>query len=185
MVQECDNTGTEVSAGSSLQESYDCLPEDLDVTNRVENYTIPNNNRRRIPGVLYLLIGTASIVVTFVFGEDSVLLNRGLLVGGMVIVLFGLYHLQASWCLTTNEREALMQATRSVGFPVGHASIQLSWRGLRSRPTWRILLYSNEPEQTFPEQRGLVSVDGVTGDTLQSIVEKNPEDWVSHARDSD
>ena len=27
-----------------------------------------------------------------------------------------------------------------VGFPVGHASAQMGWRGLRSRPTWRILL---------------------------------------------
>ena len=51
-----------------------------------------------------------------------------------------------------------MAATRQVGFPVGHASAQMGWRGLLSRPTWRILLYSADDP---PEKRGLVLVDGV------------------------
>ena len=67
-----------------------------------------------------------------------------------------------------------MAATRAVGFPVGHASAQLGWRGLRSRPTWRILVYSaDEP----PSKRGLVLVDGVDGVVLEHFVEDNPEDW--------
>ena len=65
-------------------------------------------------------------------------------------------------------------AVRQVGFAVGHASAQLGWRGLRSRPTWRILLYSNEEP---PARRGLVLVDGVKGDVLSHFVEDNPEDW--------
>jgi hypothetical protein len=65
-------------------------------------------------------------------------------------------------------------AAGEVGFPVGHASAQLGWRGLRSRPTWRILLYSNEEP---PKQRGLVLVDGVDGTVLDHFVEDNPEDW--------
>jgi hypothetical protein len=57
---------------------------------------------------------------------------------------------------------------------VGHASAQLAWRGLRSRPTWRILLYSaDEP----PTKRGLVLVDGIDGSTVAHFVEDNPEDW--------
>ena len=60
------------------------------------------------------------------------------------------------------------------GFPVGHASAQLAWRGLRSRPTWRILVYSNESP---PEHRGLVYIDGVNGEVVAKYVEKNPEIW--------
>ena len=70
--------------------------------------------------------------------------------------------------------EALTSASRLVGFPIGHASAQLGWRGLRSRPTWRILLYSND---TPPAKRGLVLVDGVNGEVVAHFVEDNPEDW--------
>ena len=67
-------------------------------------------------------------------------------------------------------------ATRAGGFPVGHASAQMAWRGLRSRPTWRILVYSNEDP---PGTRGLVFVDGVDGAIVAQHVEDNPEDWSS------
>jgi hypothetical protein len=68
----------------------------------------------------------------------------------------------------------LLVASRTVGFPVGHASAQLAWRGLRARPAWRILLYSaDEP----PSMRGLVQVDGVDGRPLGEYTEPNPEDW--------
>ena len=67
-----------------------------------------------------------------------------------------------------------MAATRRVGFAVGHASAQLGWRGLRSRPTWRILLYSAENP---PTKRGLVLVDGVDAEIVSYFVEANPEDW--------
>ena len=63
-----------------------------------------------------------------------------------------------SWHLDVDERDALVAATREVGFAVGHASAQLGWRGLRSRPTWKILVYSAEEP---PLKRGLVLVDGV------------------------
>ena len=76
--------------------------------------------------------------------------------------------------LGTDETDALVSATRTVGFAVGHASAQLGWRGLRSRPTWRILLYSAEEP---PASRGLVLVDGIDGTVLQHFVEENPEDW--------
>ncbi len=73
-----------------------------------------------------------------------------------------------------DETEALVIATRTVGFPVGHASAQLAWYGLRSRPAWRILLYSaDEP----PSLRGLVECDGVDGHVIGEYTEANPEDW--------
>lgn len=158
----------------SLPEVRDSLPADLDASHYVGPYMFPNNSRRRIPGVLYLVIGTGGIVTTLVASEDAVLVNNGFLVGGICLILLGLYHLQAGWNLAMDENDALVAAVRSVGFPVGHASAQLAWRGLRSRPTWRILLYSNEAP---PAQRGLVLVDGVDGEIVESFTEENPEDW--------
>ena len=73
-----------------------------------------------------------------------------------------------------DEKQALVAAQQAVGFPVGHASAQQVWRGLRSRPTWRVLCYSAEEP---PEQRGLVLVDAVDGRVLQHLVEDNPEEW--------
>ncbi len=89
-------------------------------------------------------------------------------------MLFGGYAYQSGFDLDVDERDALAAAGREVGFAVGHASAQLGWRGLRSRPTWRILLYSSEEP---PAQRGLVLVDGVNGEVLEHFVEENPEDW--------
>jgi hypothetical protein len=153
----------------------DELPADLDVTGLVGPYMFPNNNRRRIPGIIYLVIGAGCIALWLLRkGDDPLLLNRGTLLGGVALVLFGLYHLQAGWDLAVDEQDALVVATRGVGFPVGHASAQMAWRGLRSRPTWRILLYSNEPT---PRKRGLAMVDGIDGELLSVIVEDNPEDW--------
>jgi hypothetical protein len=94
-----------------------------------------------------------------------------------VAVLLGAiggYHFLAAWQLKVDETEALVIATRTVGFPVGHASAQLAWYGLRSRPAWRILLYSaDEP----PSLRGLVECDGVDGHVIGEYTETNPEDW--------
>jgi hypothetical protein len=84
------------------------------------------------------------------------------------------FQLVSGWNLDVDEADALVAATRKVGFPVGHASAQMGWRGLLSRPTWRILLYSAENP---PTQRGLVLVDGVDGQIVDWFVEANPEDW--------
>ncbi len=159
----------------SDDEVRDELPAELDVTGLVGPYLFPNNDRRRIPGVIYVVLGVLSIALwAWRQGHDPILVNRGFLFGGIGLVLFGLYHLQAGWDLAIDERDALVAATKSVGFPVGHASAQLGWRGLHSRPTWRILLYSNEPE---PKRRGFVMVDGVDAAIVSSFVEDNPEDW--------
>lgn len=155
----------------------DALPADLDTTAIEAPYLFPNNSRRRIPGVIYILIGIGCIVVRATAGDDAVLLNRGVTIAGIVLIIVGLYHLQGGWDLAFDEEHALQAATKLVGFPVGHASAQLGWRGLRSRPTWRILLYSNEAS---PEQRGLVLVDGVDGEIIDSFTEKNPEDWTAY-----
>jgi len=166
----------EVAADEALDDAEvrDVLPDDLDISEFVGPYVFPNNNRRRVPGYLYLLIGTGCLVAWGLTGGDAVLVNDGYLAAGIAMVLIGAYHLVAGWNLDVDERDALVAATERVGFPVGHASAQLGWRGLRSRPTWRILLYSAENP---PTRRGLVLVDGVDGEIVAWFTEDNPEDW--------
>lgn len=152
----------------------DELPDDLQpALADQDDYIFPNNNRRRIPGVIYLIIA-AGMIAAYVIRGDAILVNRGVFIGGIALGLFGVYSIVAGWNLDVDEREALVQSTKAVGFPVGHASAQMGWRGLLSRPTWRILLYSNEEP---PAKRGFVLVDGVDGTVVDSFVEDNPEDW--------
>jgi len=153
----------------------DELPADLNASELVGPYVFPNNNRRRIPGYLYLALGAACVVAWALTGQgEGVLVNGGFVFAGLLLVLVGAYHLVAGWNLDVDERDALVAATRKVGFAVGHASAQLGWRGVRSRPTWRILLYSAEEP---PSTRGLVLVDGVDGEIVAHFTEENPEDW--------
>lgn len=159
------------------EEYRDELPADLDASGLVGPYLFPNNSRRRIPAVLYVLVGAGCIGLWALRSDDGVLVNGGFLTAGIVLIVLAAYHWQGGWDLAFDEEQALGAATREVGFPVGHASAQLGWRGLRSRPTWRILLYSNEPS---PEQRGLVLVDGVDGEIIDTFVERNPEDWSAY-----
>lgn len=156
-------------------EIRDQLPEDLNASEFVGPYVFPNNNRRRIPGYLYLALGVACIAAWALTGQgEGVLVNGGFLGAGVLLIVIGAYHLVAGWDLDVDERDALVAAIRQVGFAVGHASAQLGWRGLRSRPTWRILLYSAEEP---PKTRGLVLVDGVDGEIVAHFTEDNPEDW--------
>ena len=146
----------------------DDLPEDLDVTAYVGPYVFPNIRRRRIAGTLYAILGLAMLWAALASA------NRGLLFGAILLLAIAAYHFLAGWPLEIDQTEALAVASRTVGFPVGHASAQLGWRGLRSRPAWRILLYSAEDP---PATRGLVELDAVDGHVIGEYTERNPEDW--------
>lgn len=154
-------------------EHRDKLPEDLDASAYVGPYTFPDNKRRRIPGLLYGL-GGVFLLVIWAWRGDGVLVNEGFLIAGVGLLVVAAYHRAAGYPLLVDQTDALASAGREVGFAVGHASAQLGWRGLRSRPTWRILLYSAEDP---PASRGLVLVDGVDGSVVAHFVEDNPEDW--------
>ena len=156
------------------EEHRDELPADLDVTAYVGMYTFPDIRRRRAPAIAYLVLAAALGVLSATHPGQRVLVNEGFLAVAVVLALIGIYHLVASWPLAVRDTEALLAAAGEVGFPVGHASAQLGWRGLLSRPTWRILLYSSEEP---PAKRGMVLVDAVDGEVLDHIVEDNPEDW--------
>ena len=150
------------------------LPEELDASGYRGPYTFPDNSRRRVPGVIHLVVAAACLVLWVTAGDGGVLVNGGMLLAAVLLGALGAYHLLAGVHLAVRETDALVAASKQVGFPVGHASAQLAWRGLRSRPTWRILLYSSEEP---PLQRGLVLVDGVDGSVVAHFVEDNPEDW--------
>jgi hypothetical protein len=146
----------------------DQLPEDLDVTAYVGPYVFPDIKRRRIAGTIYFVVAALSLWAGLASS------NGGLVFGAILLAAIGAYHFLAGWSLNIDQTEALAVASRTVGFPVGHASAQLAWRGLRSRPAWRILVYSaDEP----PSVRGLVELDAVDGHVLGEYTESNPEDW--------
>ncbi len=169
----------EALSAAKPTEIVDELPADLqpDLVDP-EDYVFPNNNRRRVPGYLYLGIAALLVLVYLVRG-DAILVNSGLLMAAAILVAIGAYSIVSGWNLAVDERDALVAAVAEVGFPVGHASAQMGWRGLLSRPTWRVLLYSADDP---PTQRGFVLVDGVDGVIVDSFVEANPEDW-SELRD--
>jgi hypothetical protein len=150
------------------EEHRDELPEDLDVTAYAGPYQFPDIRRRRIAGTIYVVIGALALWGALATGND------GVLIGSILLLAIAAYHFLAGWPLKIDQTEALAVASRTVGYPVGHASAQLAWRGLRSRPTWRILVYSaDEP----PSMRGLVELDAVNGAVLGEYTERNPEDW--------
>lgn len=161
-------------SGSVPEDHVDELPADLQpgMVDH-EDYLFPNNNRRRVPGFIYLAIA-AGLVIGYTVNGPGVLMNSGILAAGIILAVVGVYSIVAGVNLEVDERDALVASTREVGFPVGHASAQLGWRGLLSRPTWRILLYSADNP---PTKRGLVLVDGVDGSIVEQFVEDNPEDW--------
>lgn len=175
LMADADGRPEEIADDPGSGPSGDQLPEDLQPhLVDPEDYVFPNNNRRRVPGYLYLAIAAGLVLLVVVAGTDGVFVNNGLLLAAAVLTAVGAYSLISGWNLAVDERDALVAAVGEVGFPVGHASAQMGWRGLLSRPTWRVLLYSaDEP----PANRGFVLVDGVDGSIVDSFVEANPEDW--------
>jgi hypothetical protein len=158
---------------AELEEHRDALPEDLNLDEYVGVTTFPDPGRRRVLGWLWLTIGLTAGSVVIKNGTDGVLVNKGLVVFAIGAALVGLYHVVAGASLKLRETDALVIASKEVGFPIGHASAQLGFQGLLSRPTWRILLYSADNP---PTRRGMVLIDGKTGTVLGNYVENNPED---------
>ncbi len=158
---------------NSPDEIRDELPDDLNVTAFVGPYKFPDNSRRRIPGIIYLVIAMLSALLWFSQRDNETsMVSDGFLGSAIFLGLVGLFSLSASWRMTVDEKLALVYATRAVGFAVGHASAQQVWRGFRSRPTWRVMIYS---AQEPPLQRGLVLIDAIDARVIECLVESNPE----------
>lgn len=152
----------------------DELPHDLDASGFVGAYRFPDNSRRRIPGAIYLGLAAICLVLYIAKDDSSVLVNTGFAWAALILGAAGIFSITSGWRMHVDEKQALVAAQQAISFPVGHASAQQVWHGLRSRPTWRVLCYSAEDP---PRQRGLVLVDAVDGHVLQHLVEANPEEW--------
>ena len=158
-------------------ELRDELPDDLNAKGFVGPYQFPDNSRRRRPAIIYLVVAAVCLVVWLTQrGDDgSVLVNEGWGWAALLFGAVGLFSFTSGWRMSVDEKQALVAAQGAVGWPVGHASAQQVWRGFRSRPTWRVLVYSAENP---PRQRGLVLVDAVDGRVVEHLTEANPEtDW--------
>lgn len=159
---------TDGTAHPADDQIVDALPDDLDVTAYVGPYIFPSMRRRRIAAAAYVVLALGAIIG----GRSGDL--PGVTGVGIFLLIVAAYHWITAWPLAIDQTDALVHATRAIGFPVGHASAQLAWRGWLSRPTWRVLVYSNDDP---PSQRGLVELDAVDGEALGSYSEDNPEDW--------
>jgi hypothetical protein len=159
------------ASGDDLRDE---LPHDLDATAFAGAYRFPDNSRRRIPGAIYIGLAVICLVLYLTMEDESVLVNTGFAWAALILGAVGIFSITSGWRMHVDEKQALVAAQQAIDFPVGHASAQQVWRGLRSRPTWRVLCYSAEDP---PEQRGLVLVDAVDGRVVQHLVEANPEEW--------
>lgn len=159
------------------EEIRDQLPDDLNAVDHMGAYDFPDNSRRRIPGAIYGALSVGCIVAWAVANsQDSPLVNKGLVLAAILLGVMALISVTSGWRMNLNESDALVIATRTVGFAVGHASAQQVWRGVRSRPTWRIFCYSAEEP---PVNRGLVLVDAIDGRVVECLIEDNPEEAVT------
>ena len=153
----------------------DALPDDLNAHEFAGPYEFPDNSRRRKPGALYLVFAVLCLLLWLTARDSSALVNDGFMWAAVLLGVVGVFSITSGWRMRFDEQQALVAAQGAVGFAVGHASAQQVWRGLRSRPTWRVLIYSAEEP---PRRRGLVLVDAVDGRVLEHLVQENPiEDW--------
>lgn len=156
-------------------ELRDELPADLNAVDHIGPRDFPDNSRRRWPAAIYLVAAAVSAIVWATLDSSSSRVNEGVLWAAVLLAIVGMFSFASGWRMRLDERAALVAAHGAVGFPVGHASAQQVWRGLRSRPTWRVLVYSTEDP---PRRRGLVLVDAVDGRVIEHLVQDNPvEDW--------
>ena len=141
------------------------VPEDLD-SGAPGPYTFPSPRRRVRAGLTYLI--AALFAVLAALGG----LHDGFWVVAAGFVAIAGIHALAGWDLKVADGQALETANRAVEFGVGHASATVGFTGWLARPVWNVLVFSaDEP----PTQRGLVRVDGITGDVIETYAEAIPE----------
>ena len=168
------NAPESAAADERTDEVRDQLPDDINAADFVGAYEFPDNSRRRIPGYLYIGLAVLCLVAFLTSRDSSPIVNGGLAWAAVILGVAGIISITSGWRMHVDEKQALIEAQQAIGFPVGHASAQQVWHGIRSRPTWRVLCYSTEEP---PMKRGLVLVDAVDGHVVQHLIEDNPEQW--------
>lgn len=135
----------------------EAVPDDLDAA-APSPYRFPDPLRRRWAGWVYLVVAAAL--------AGPALSEPGLWIAVLLLVVISAYHRWASWPLSLDQAGALQAAAARVPFGVGHASVAVSFRGVRSRPRWQVIVYSSESP---PRRRALVEIDGVSGEVREDV----------------
>lgn len=143
------------------------IPDDLDA-DAAGPYAVPEPARRRRAAVVYVVAAVGAAVGIVAGG-----LPQGMWLAVAGFVAIAAYHVAAAWKLVVREGRALEEANRAIGFPVGHASATLGFRGWRARPIWNVLVFSADDP---PSRRGLVRVDAITGAIVETYDEPVPVD---------
>ncbi len=141
-----DRSGIHIE--SDLADSL-VIEEELD-SNIVGPHRFPAPTRRRVSGWIFVA-----------FAAITLLSIDGGWIPAIGFVVLAIWQFAAAWPLNIDEHKALEIAAAAVSFPVGHASAAVTFRGIRSRPRWSVVLYSAEEP---PDQRGLVVVNAVSGE---------------------
>lgn len=146
-----DRTGIHIER--DLAESV-AIEEELD-SNVLTPFLFPSPMLRRASGWV-LLVGGVITAVSF----------EGGWIPALGFLALAVWQFASSWPLNIDEHGALGLAGQAVDFPVGHASAAVTFKGIRSRPRWAVILYSaTDP----PDRRGLVVVDAVSGDVVEDV----------------
>jgi hypothetical protein len=140
------------------------MPDDLDA-NVLGPYEVPDPARRRRAGIVYF-VGAAIVLAGMALGLPAGMWVMAAILGGI-----GAYHFAAGHHLAVRETAALTAANRATAYPVGHASAVLGFDGVMARPVWNVLVFSTDDP---PSQRGLVRVDGRTGEVIETYTEDVP-----------
>jgi hypothetical protein len=170
--------GPDDTAGAKNGAAEDSHAEEVDFA----SYVFPDTRQRRYTAVILWVIAALGIALyASGFGGEG-WITEGALAGAILLALIGIWFWLAAYKMQLDQQSALIEATRQVDFGVGHAAANLGWRSFRSRPTWRILLYSAEDP---PAMRGFVELDALDGRIFEVVQESNPEDWEQLVRDEE
>ena len=132
----------------------EAVPDDLDSW-ALGPYEFPSPRRRKSSAWVYA-IGAILAVAGALSGLPIAMWVVAAAFGALAF-----WHFATAWSLNVGDDEALKVAARAVSFTVGHSSGAVRFEGLRARPVWNVLLYSADNP---PSKRGLVLIDGVTGE---------------------
>ncbi len=135
----------------------EAVPDDLDA-GAPGPYRFPDPGRRRWAAWIYLAM--AGLLAGLALSEP------GLWITALLLAAIGAYQWWASWPLVLDQAGALQTAAARVPFGVGHASVAVTFAGIRSRPRWQVIVYSSESP---PKRRALVEIDGVTGESPEDV----------------
>lgn len=141
------------------------VPDDLQSL-VLEPYAVPEPTRRTKAGHVYLA-GAALVA-----GLIAVGLPAGMWAMVVALLAVAAYHYATSWPLSVRDAEALEIANRTIDFPVGHASAAINFDTWRAKPVWNVLVFSADDP---PTRRGLVRVDALTGDVIETYAEDVPD----------